>query len=58
MDSIDVMSPVIRILLHRTRLSLKKRGIMLQVAVAMVEDELMVVSIIKAGAIMNGTSLE
>ncbi len=58
MDSIDAMSPAIRIVLHRTRLSLKKRGIMLQVVVAMVEDVLVVVGIIKAKAIMKGTSLE
>ncbi len=58
MDSIDVMSLVIRIALHRTRLSLKKRGTVLQVVVAMVEDVLVVVGTIKAKAIMNGISLE
>ena len=58
MDSIIVMSLVIRIALHRTRLSLKKTGTMLQEVVAMVEDVLMVVGIIRAKATMNGTSLE
>ncbi len=58
MDSIDVMSPVIRIILHRTRLSLKTKGTVLQVVVAMVEDVLVVVGTIKAKAIMNGISLE
>ncbi len=58
MDSIDVMSPVIRIVLHRTRLSLKKRGTVLQVVVAMVEDVLVMVGTIKAKAIMNRISLE
>ncbi len=58
MDSIDVMNHVIRIVLHRTRLSLKKRGTMLQVVVALVEDILMVVGTIKAKAMMNGISLE
>ncbi len=57
MDSIVVMSLVIRIALHRTRLSLKKRGTMLQEVVAMVEDGL-VVSIIRDKATMNRTSLE
>ncbi len=52
------MSHVIRIVLHRIRLSLKKRGTMLQVVVAMVEDVLVVVGTIKAEAIMNGISLE
>ncbi len=58
MDSIVVTSLMIRIVLRRTRLSLKKKGTMLQEVVAMVEDVLMVVSIIRAKAIMNGTSLE
>ncbi len=58
MDSIIVESFMIRIALHRTRLSLKKRGTVLQEVVAMVEDVLMMVSIIKAKATMNGTSLE
>ncbi len=58
MDSIDVMSPVIRIVLRETRLSLKKRGTVLLVVVAMVEDVLVVVGTIKAKAIMKGTSLE
>ncbi len=58
MDSINVMSPVIRIVLHRTSLSLKKRGTVLQVVVAMVEDVLVVVGTIKAEAIMNGINLE
>ncbi len=57
MDSIDVMSPVIRIVLHRTRLNLKKRGTILQVEVALVYDKLMVVSIIRDKATMNRTSL-
>ncbi len=58
MDSIVVTSLVIRIVLHKTRLSLKKRGIIIQVEVAMVEDILVVVKIIKAKAITKGTSLE
>jgi hypothetical protein len=58
MDSIVVMSLVIRIALHRTRLSLKKRETVLQGVVAMVEDVLVVVGIIRDEAIMNGTSLE
>ncbi len=58
MDSINVMNHVIRIALHRTRLSLKKRGTTLQVVVAMVEDVLVVVGTIKAEAIMNRISLE
>ncbi len=58
MDSIVVESLVIRIVLHRTRLSLKKRGSMFQVEVALVEDVLMVVGIIRAEAIMKGKSLE
>ncbi len=57
MDSIVVEGLVIRIILHRTRLGLKKKGTMLQV-VAMVEDILVVVSIIRAEAIMKGTNLE
>ncbi len=57
-DAINLMSLVIRITLHRSRLSLKKRGIVLQVVVAMVEDVLVVVGIIRAEAIMRGTSLE
>ncbi len=56
--TIIVMSIVIRIILHRTRLSLKKKGTMLQVVVAIVEDVLVVVGIIRAKAIMKGTSLE
>ncbi len=58
MDSIDVMRLLIRIVLHRTRLSLKKRETVLQEVVAMVEDVLVVVSIIRAKAIMSSTSLE
>ena len=58
MDSIAVMSLVIRMALHRTRLSLKKKGTVLLVVVAMVEDVLVVVGIIRDKAIMNGTSLE
>ncbi len=58
MDSIIVESLVIRIVLHRTRLSLKKRGTMLQVEVALVEDVLVVVSIIRAKATMKGTISE
>jgi hypothetical protein len=58
MALIVVTSLMIRIALHRTGLSLKKRGIVLQVVVAMVEDVIVVVGIIKAEAIMNGTSLE
>ena len=58
MDYIVVECFVIRIVLHRTRLSLKKRGTVLQVVVAMVEDVLVVVGTIKAEAIMKGTSLE
>ena len=56
--SIIVTSLVIRIVLHRTRLSLKKTGIIPQVVVAMVEDILVVVGIIRDEATMNGTSLE
>ncbi len=58
MDSIIVMSLVIRIVLHRTRLSLKKSGTMPQVEVALVEDILIVVCIIRAKAIIKGISLE
>ncbi len=58
MDSTVKPSLVTRIVFQRTRLSMEKRGIVLQVVVAMVEDVLMVVSTIKAEAIMNGTSLE
>ncbi len=58
MDSIVVESHVIRIILHRTRLSLKKRGTMLQVEVALVEDVLVVVDIMRSKAIMKGISLE
>ncbi len=58
MDSIVVKSLVIRIILYRTRLSLKKRGTILQVVVALVDDVLVVVGIIRAEAIMNRTSLE
>ena len=58
MDSINVMSPVIRIVLHRTRLSMKNNGIILQEVVAMVEDILVVVGTIKAEAIMNEISSE
>ncbi len=58
MDSIVVESLVIRISLHRIRLSLKKRGPTLQVVVALVEDVLVVVGIIRAEEIMKGTSLE
>ena len=58
MDSIIVINLVIRIILLRTRLSLKKSGTVLQVVVAMVEDVLVVVGTIKAEAIMNGISME
>ncbi len=58
MDSIIVESLVIRIVLNRTRLSLKKQGPTLQVEVALVEDVLVVVGIIRATAIMKGTSVE
>ncbi len=58
MDSIVVESLVIRIVLHRTRLSLKKRGTRLLVVFAMVEDVLVVVGTIKAEAIMTRISLE
>ncbi len=58
MESIVVESFVIRIVLNRTRLSLKKQGTTLQVEVALVEDVLVVVSIIRAEAIMKGTSLK
>ncbi len=58
MDSFAVMSLMIRIKLHRTRLSLKKKGTMLQEVVTMVEDVLVVVGIIRAEATMNRTSLE
>ncbi len=54
----SIVSLVIRIILLRTRLSLKKKGTMLQVVVAMVEDVLVVVGTIKAEAIMNRISLE
>ncbi len=53
MDSINVMSLVIRNILHRTRVRLMKRGTVIQVVVAMVEDVSVVVSTIKAEAIMN-----
>ncbi len=56
MASIIVMSLVIRIKLHRTRLSLKKRGTTLLDVVTMVDDIIVVVGIIEANAIMNGTS--
>ncbi len=58
MDSIVVMSLVIRIALHRTILSLRKRGTVLQEVVAMVEDTLIEVCSIRAKAIMTGISLE
>ncbi len=58
MDSILVMSLVITIVLHRTSLSLKKRGTVLLVVVAILRDVLVVVGIIRAEAIMNRTSLE
>ncbi len=54
MDLINVMSLMISIVLHRTRLSLKRRGTMLQWVVAMVEDVLVLVGIIRAKAIMKG----
>ncbi len=57
MDSINVESLMIRMVLHRTRLSLKKKGTVLQEVVAMVEDVLVVVGIIRAKETMNGTSL-
>ncbi len=57
-DSIDVMSLVIRIVLHRTRLCLKKRETMPQVVVAIVEDILVVVKMIKAQEITKRTSLK
>ncbi len=47
MDSIVMMSLVIRIILHITRLSLKKSGTMLQVVVELVEDVL--VDVAKSG---------
>ncbi len=49
---------MIRIALHQTRLSLKKRGTVLQEVVAMVDDVLVVVGIIRAKANMKETSLE
>ncbi len=58
MDSTIEASLVIRIILHRTRLSLKKRGSMLQLVVVMVEDVLVVVNIIRSKAITNRTGLE
>ncbi len=58
MDSIVVESLVIRIKLLRTRLSLKKRGTMLQVEVTLAEGVLLVVGIIRAKAITYETSLE
>ncbi len=58
MDTIIVMILVTRIVLQRTQLSLKKEGTILQVAVSMVEDILIVVSIIRAMTVMNGTSLK
>ncbi len=59
-DSIVVESLVIRIILHRNELSLKKKGTMLQVEVALtiVDDILVMVGIISAEAIMKGLSLE
>ncbi len=58
MDSIIVESLMIRIILHSTRLSLKKRGSKLQVEVVLVKDILVVVGTMRAKAIMNRTSLE
>ncbi len=58
MASIIVTSLMIRIVLHRTRLSLEKRGIVLHVMVAMVQDDLVVVSTITAEAILKGASFE
>ncbi len=53
MDSIVLKILVIRIVLNRTRISLKKQGTTLQVEVALVEDVLVVVSIIRANAFME-----
>ncbi len=58
MDSITVMSLMIRIILHRTRLSLKTRGTMLLVVDAMVEGILLVIGTIRAKTVTNGTNLE
>ncbi len=58
MASIVVASLVTRIVWHRTRLRLKKKGTVFQVVVALVQEILMVVNIIRAEAIMKGTSLE
>ncbi len=58
MASIIAMSLVNRIALHRTGLNFKKKGIVIQVVVAEEEAILVVVGIIKAKGIVNGTSLE
>ena len=58
MDSIVVESLVIRIILNRTRLSLKKQGPTFQVEVALVEDVLVAGGAIRVKTIMNRTSLE
>ncbi len=58
MGSIVLKILVIRIVLNRTWLSLKKRGTVLQVEVALVEDVLNVVGMIRVEAIMKGLSLE
>ncbi len=58
MATIIVMSLVIRIVLYRTRPSFKKRGTMLQVEAALMEDVFVVVGIIRAKEILNKTSLE
>ncbi len=58
MDSIIEESLVIRIIFHRTRQSLKKIGTMLLVEVALVEDVLVMVGVIRTKATMKGTSLE
>ncbi len=49
---------VIRIALDRTRLGLKKRGTVLLEVITMVENNFVVVGIIKTRANMKGTSLD
>ncbi len=55
---IIVRNPVTKPALHRTRLSFKRREIVNQVMVAVMEDILLVAAIIKAVETMKGTNLE
>ncbi len=58
MMSIIVMSLMTRIILHKTELSFERRGILINIIVAVVDYILMVVGILKVKGIMNRTSLE